>query len=87
MEIPLLAGRDFVNSDADADTCIVSQSAAKKMFPRAQALGSTLRQFQFSLDRGGASESTCRVIGVVADVKLQDLSSTGPLPRIWTIRA
>jgi predicted permease len=73
MEIPLLAGRDFVNSDADADTCIVSQSAAKKMFPKAPALGSTLRQFQFSLDRGGASESTCRVIGVVADVKLQDL--------------
>jgi predicted permease len=73
MEIPLLAGRDFVNSDADADTCIVSQSAAKKMFPKAPALGSTLRQFQFLLDRGGASESTCRVIGVVADVKLQDL--------------
>jgi predicted permease len=73
MEIPLLAGRDFVNSDADADTCIVSQSAVKKMFPKAPALGSTLRQFQFSLDRGGASESTCRVIGVVADVKLQDL--------------
>ena len=73
MGIPLLAGRDFVNSDADADTCIVSQSAAKKMFAKAPALGSTLRQFQFSLDRGGASESTCRVIGVVADVKLQDL--------------
>jgi predicted permease len=73
MGIPLLAGRDFVNSDADADTCIVSQSAAKKMFAKALALGSTLRQFQFSLDRGGASESTCRVIGVVADVKLQDL--------------
>jgi predicted permease len=73
MKIPLLAGRDFVNSDADADTCIVSQSAAKKMFPKAPALGSTLRQFQFSLDRGGASESTCRVIGVADDVKLQDL--------------
>jgi predicted permease len=73
MEIPLLAGRDFVNSDADADTCVVSESAAKKMFPKGPALGSTLRQFQFSLDRGGASESTCRVIGVVADVKLQDL--------------
>src|SRR5580698_2638640 len=73
MEIPLLAGRGFVNSDADADTCIVSQSAAKKMFPNAPAIGSTLRQHQFSLDRGGASENTCRVIGVVSDVKLQDL--------------
>jgi len=73
MEIPLLAGRGFVNSDADADTCIVSQSAAKKMFPNAPAIGSTLRQHQFSLDRGGLLESTCRVIGVVAEVKLQDL--------------
>jgi predicted permease len=73
MEIPLLAGRSFVNSDADAATCIVSQSAAKKMFPNTPAIGSTLQQFQFSLDRGGASESTCRVIGVAADVKLQDL--------------
>jgi predicted permease len=82
MEIPLLAGRDFVNSDADADTCIVSQSAAKKMFPKAPALGSTLRQFQFSLDRDGASESTCRVIGVVADVKLQDLRMS-PQPVVY----
>ena len=73
MEIPLLAGRGFVNSDADADTCIVSQSAAKKMFPNAPAIGSTLRQHQFSLDRGGLFENTCRVIGVVAEVKLQDL--------------
>ena len=72
MEIALLAGRGFVNSDADADTCIVSQSAAKKMFPNAPAIGSTLRQYQFSL-RGGPSVNTCRVIGVAGDVKLQDL--------------
>jgi predicted permease len=78
MEIPLLAGRGFVNSDADADTCIVSQSAAKKMFPNAPAIGSTLRQYQFSLDRGSPSENTCRVIGVVAEVKLQDLRMPPP---------
>jgi predicted permease len=82
MEIPLLAGRGFVNSDADADTCIVSQSAAKKMLPNAPAIGSTLRQYQFSLDRGGASENTCRVIGVVSDVKLQDLRMP-PQPTVY----
>ena len=72
LEIPLLAGRGFVNSDADADACIVSQSAAKKMFPNAPAIGSTLRQYQFS-PRRGPLENTCRVIGVAGDVKLQDL--------------
>jgi predicted permease len=82
MEITLLAGRGFVNSDADADTCIVSQSAAKKMLPNAPAIGSTLRQYQFSLDRGGASENTCRVIGVVSDVKLQDLRMP-PQPTVY----
>jgi predicted permease len=81
MEIPLLAGRGFVNSDADADTCIVSQSAAKKMFPDAPAIGSTLRQYQFSLG-GGPSENTCRVIGVVGDVKLQDLRMP-PQPLVY----
>src|SRR3984885_159968 len=82
MEIPMLAGRGFVNSDADADTCIVSQSAAKKMLPNASAIGSALRQYQFSLDRGGASENTCRVIGVVSDVKLQDLRMP-PQPTVY----
>ena len=81
MEIPLLAGRGFVNSDADADTCIVSQSAAKKMFLHAPAVGSTLRQYQFSVG-SGPSESTCRVIGVAGDVKLQDLRMP-PQPLVY----
>jgi ABC-type antimicrobial peptide transport system permease subunit len=73
MEIPLLAGRCFVDSDADGDTCIVSRSAAKKMFPNAPVIGSALRQYRFSFNPGGPSENTCRVIGVVGDVKRQDL--------------
>jgi predicted permease len=81
MEIPLLAGRGFVNSDADADTCIVSQSAAKKMFPNAPVIGLTLRQYQFSVG-SGTSESTCRVIGVAGDVKLQDLRMP-PQPLVY----
>jgi predicted permease len=81
MEIPLLAGRGFVNSDADTDTCIVSQSSAKKMFPNAPAIGSTLRQYQFSVG-GGPSENTCRVIGVAGDVKLQDLRMP-PQPLVY----
>jgi predicted permease len=81
MEIPLLVGRGFVNSDADADTCIVSQSAAKKMFPKAPAIGSTLRQYQFSVG-GSQSENNCRVIGIAGDVKLQDLRMP-PQPLVY----
>ena len=78
MEIPFLAGRGFFDNDADADTCIVSQSAAKKMFPNAPVIGSALRQYRFSFNAGGPSENTCRVIGVVGDVKLQDLRMPPP---------
>jgi hypothetical protein len=73
LRIPLLAGRDFVNSNVDADTCIVSQSAAEKMFPHAPAIGSTLRQYLFSPDTDRPMERSCQIVGVVADVKLQDL--------------
>jgi predicted permease len=71
--IPLLAGRDFVNSDADANTCIVSQSAARKFFPNKPALGGSLRQYQMSMDTGGSTTNDCEIIGVVGDAKLMDL--------------
>ena len=71
--IPILAGRDFVNSDADANTCIVSQAAARKFFSHGTALGHTLRQYQMSMDTGSSSTDDCEVIGVVADAKLMDL--------------
>jgi putative ABC transport system permease protein len=71
--IPILAGRDFVNSDTDANTCILTQSAAKKFFPNSPVLGGTLRQYQMSIDTGGTTTNDCEVIGVVADAKLMDL--------------
>jgi hypothetical protein len=71
--IPLLAGRDFVNSDADANTCIVSQSAARKFFPNRPALGRMLRQYQMSMDTGGTTTNECEIIGVARDARLMDL--------------
>jgi predicted permease len=71
--IPLLAGRDFVNSDADANTCIVSQSAARKFFPNRPALGGTLRQYQMSMDTGGTATNDCEIIGVAGDARLMNL--------------
>jgi predicted permease len=71
--IPLLAGRDFVNSDADANTCIVSQLAARKFFPNGPALGGTLRQYQMSMDTGVNTTIDCEIIGVAGDARLMDL--------------
>jgi ABC-type antimicrobial peptide transport system permease subunit len=71
--ISLLAGRDFVNRDADAGTCILSQAAAGKLFPHSPALGSVMREYLFSLDAGKVMPKDCQVIGIVSDVKLQDL--------------
>lgn len=71
--IPVLAGRDFVNSDADANTCILSKSAARRFSPKRPALGGTLHQYQMSMDTGGITTNDCEVIGVVGDAKLMDL--------------
>ena len=69
----MLAGRDFVNRDADAGTCILSQAAAAKLFPNSPALGSVVREYLFSLDAGKVMPKDCEVIGIVADAKLQNL--------------
>ncbi|WP_433966417.1 hypothetical protein [Tunturiibacter gelidiferens] len=50
LSIAMLAGRDFVNRDADAGTCILSQAAASKLFRHSPALGSIVREYLFSLD-------------------------------------
>ena len=73
LAIPMLTGRDFVNRDADAGTCILSQAAAAKLFPHSAALGSVVRQYLFSLDAGKVMPKDCQVIGIVGDAKLQDL--------------
>jgi predicted permease len=71
--ISMFVGRDFVNRDADAGTCILSQAAARKLFPHSPALGSVVREYLFSLDAGKVMPQDCHVIGIVGDVKLQDL--------------
>lgn len=71
--IPILSGRDFVNRDADAGTCILSQTAAAKLFPHSPALGSVVREYLFSLDAGKVMPKDCEVIGIVGDIKLQNL--------------
>jgi predicted permease len=76
--VPMLAGRDFANNDSDANTCIVSESAASKLFPHASALGGTLRQYRFSMDTGKTTTNECAVIGLVADAKSESLRVPAP---------
>jgi predicted permease len=80
--VPILAGRDFVNRDTDANTCIVSQSAANKLLPRASVIGSVLRQYQFSANVDQTTTTECQIIGIVADAKFQDLRQP-PSPTVY----
>ena len=70
--VRILTGRDFINSDADAHTCILNRSAADTFFPHAAAIGGVLRQTQFTMNTGQTTTLDCDVIGLVADAKLID---------------
>ena len=78
MSIPILGGRSFNNSDADTNTCVVSESAAAKLFPHTSAIGGTLHQYQISMDTGKHTVNPCNVIGVVADAKSLSLRMPAP---------
>jgi len=74
MKITLLEGRDFTPQDAldSAPVVIVSQSLAKQFFPGENAVGKQIRP-GISVDE---KPSRMReIVGVVADIKLKDLTS------------
>ena len=69
--IPLIAGRDFTERDtADSPlVVIVSQSAARKLFPHGDAIGHRL---VMGAQGGG---QTMEIVGIVGDVRSQTLAS------------
>ena len=71
MQIPLLAGRNFSSSDTSTSqhVAIISEHAAKTLFPRDNPIGR-----HYSLGRDNKPEDDVTVIGVVKDVKLDDLT-------------
>ncbi len=79
MEIPLLAGREFTAQERNLQTCIVSQSAARLLFPAQQPLGLAVRPLNENEYPAGMQ---CRVIGVAADAKFSDVHH-GPPPTIY----
>jgi predicted permease len=76
MRIPLFAGREFTWNDTPASglKIILSQSAARQLFPDGNALGRSIRH-----DHGkDGVEVYYEVVGVVGDAKYSSLRSPAP---------
>jgi predicted permease len=71
MQIPLLAGRNFSPSDTSTSQriVIISEHTAKTLFPRDNPIGR-----HYNLGPDNKPEDDVTVIGVVKDVKLDDLA-------------
>jgi predicted permease len=71
MRTPLLAGRDFSDSDTPASplVAIVNESFARTFFPDGNLIGRTFGK----RDLEGKPDQVYRIIGVVGDTKYQDL--------------
>ena len=83
LRIPLVSGRAFTASDRDGaqPVAIVSQSTARRFWPRGPAVGQSLH-YQAGISAGAATsgidrERTAIVVGVVSDVKLTSLAEDG----------
>jgi predicted permease len=70
---PLLAGRDLRNDDADLNSCILNQSAARRYFPHSAALGKMLRQVPHDMGNTDEIAHDCLVVGIAQDAKYDSL--------------
>ncbi|HEY6128659.1 MAG TPA: ABC transporter permease [Candidatus Acidoferrum sp.] len=79
MHIPLLSGRDLNESDIEGRPAavLISQSMARLFWPNENPIGKHLTQYFFR-------ETPRVVVGVVADVKLDALNETRPVPTLYT---
>jgi predicted permease len=72
LNVPIIAGRDFNESDRrdGEEVVIVSQSVALRMFPSLEAAvnGRLMWTDQTAIKYGGLSPAPRRIVGVVADV-------------------
>ena len=82
LRIPLVSGRAFTAADRDGTqpVAIVSQSTARRFWPRGSAVGQSLH-YPGETSAAGTSgidrERTAIVVGVVSDVKLTSLAEDG----------
>jgi putative ABC transport system permease protein len=80
LHVPLFAGRDFTEEDGPTSTPvgILSETAARRFFPKGNALGLTFEQ----VDETGR-QFTIKVVGIVGDVKELVRSSGQPYPIVY----
>jgi predicted permease len=85
LSIPLVSGRDFSERDGVDQPLVVilSNATAKKLFPNENPLGHSIL---FGADNGNGTAA--EVVGVVGDVRSQDLSKTNDVEfyRPWAQR-
>jgi putative ABC transport system permease protein len=77
MQIPILAGRDFADSDESRDFAVINQAMVRKFWPDENAIGK-----RFSRDR--EKPHWIEVIGVVADTREFGLEEA-PIPQAFMI--
>jgi predicted permease len=71
MQIPLVAGRFFTQDDLGKNVAVISQHAAQVAWHGQNPIGQFFR-------RGNPDEKPIQVIGVVGDVRTEDLSKQPP---------
>jgi predicted permease len=78
MRIPLLAGRDFTESDnaSSLPVVVISESMAKQFWPNENPIGKRLKLTFFQ-------EKTREVVGVVGDVKDRGLDNKDPVSTLY----
>ena len=77
--IPIVTGRDLNNGDADRNSCVVSQAAARLYFPHSSALGKTLRSV-IHRPRTGEPDTfhDYQIVGIAQDTKYNSLRESPP---------
>jgi putative ABC transport system permease protein len=80
LEIPIIAGRDFSESDTPASplVAIANQQFARKFFPGSNPIGKTFEQRR----DGGRPSAVYRIVGLVGDTRYRDLHED-PAPIIF----
>jgi predicted permease len=73
----ILVGRDLENSDSDANSCVISEAAARLYFPHALALGKTLQRVSHSAEGHDVSRNY-QVVGIVQDTKYDSVRESPP---------
>jgi len=80
LEIPMIAGRDFSESDTPASprVAVVNEQFARSFFPASNPIGKTFEQRQ----DGGKPNLVYRIVGLVGDTRYRDLHEP-PVPIIF----